>query len=134
MTERVPAPYGDPLHAPFWEAAARRQLALQRCQRCRTHQFFARPFCVRCDADALEWVTASGAGTIYSMTTVHRQVSPELPVPYVDALVDLDEGPRLLTTIVGDAAPRIGARVRVTWKERPDAPPLPVFEVVDRTR
>jgi hypothetical protein len=60
------------------------------------------------------------------MTTVHRQVSPDFPVPYVNALVTLDEGPRLLTTLVG-APCAIGARVRVTWKERAGAPPLPMF-------
>jgi uncharacterized OB-fold protein len=72
-------------------------------------------------------VPASGRGTIYSMTTVHRQVSPDLPVPYTNALVQLEEGPRLLTTIVGAPA-RIGDPVRVTWKDRAGAPPLPVFE------
>ena len=60
------------------------------------------------------------------MTTVHRQVSPDLPAPYVNALVQLDEGPRLLTTLVGGPC-AIGDRVRVRWQERTGAPPLPVF-------
>ena len=60
---------------------------------------------------------ASGLGTIYSMTTVRRQASPDFPAPYVNALVELDEGPRLLTTIVGGPC-AIGDRVRVTWKDR----------------
>ena len=69
---------------------------------------------------------ASGFGTVYSMTTVHRQVSPDFPAPYVNALVTLDEGPRFLTTLVGGPC-AIGDRVRVTWKDRPGTPPLPMF-------
>ena len=99
---------------------------MQRCRGCGAHQFFARSFCLSCRGDDLEWVRASGYGTVYSMTTVHRQVSPDFPVSYVNALVTLDEGPRLLTTLVG-APCAIGARVRVTWKERAGAPPLPMF-------
>jgi uncharacterized OB-fold protein len=126
VTEREGTVFGDPLSAPFWEAAARRELVVQRCRRCEGRQFFARPFCVACDSIELDWVAVSGFGTIYSMTTVRRQASPEYLVPYVNALVDLDEGPRLLTTIVG-GSPAIGDRVRVIWKDRPSLPPLPVF-------
>jgi uncharacterized OB-fold protein len=133
VTEPRPEPFGDPMHAPFWEAARRRELVVQRCRRCASHQFYARPFCLACDGDDLQWVGASGLGTVYSMTTVHRQVSPELPVPYVNALVELDEGPRLLTTIVGGSC-AIGDRVRIAWKERPGAPPLPVFTPLDGGR
>ena len=133
MSDRAPAPYGDPLHVPFWQAAMRRQLVIQHCAACGAHQFFARPFCLGCESDRLEWVPASGLGTIYSVTTVHRQASPDLPVPYVNALVQLDEGPRLLTTIVGQPG-EIGARVRVAWRDRAGAPPLPVFEVVEPAR
>jgi uncharacterized OB-fold protein len=118
------------LHVPFWEAARRRELVVQRCRRCGTHQFFARPFCLACRQDELDWVRASGFGTVYSMTTVHRQVSPDFPAPYVNALVTLDEGPRLLTTLVGPPC-TIGARVRVTWKDRGEAPPLPMFTPTD---
>ena len=127
MSDREETAYGDPLSEPFWRAAARHELVVQRCRRCRAHQFFARPLCLGCQATDLEWVSATGLGTIYSMTTVRRQVSPDFPVPYVNALVDLDEGPRLLTTIVGGAC-AIGDRVRVVWKDSPNAPPLPLFE------
>jgi uncharacterized OB-fold protein len=126
VTEREGAPFGDPLSAPFWEAAARRELVVQRCRRCETRQFFARPFCLACDATDLDWVAVAGLGTIYSMTTVRRQASADYPVPYINALVDLDEGPRVLTTIVGGLC-AIGDRVRVMWKDRPSMPPLPVF-------
>jgi len=63
------------------------------------------------------------------MTVTRVQLLPELPPPYVVALVELDEGPRLLTNIVG-APCKIGDRVRLAWRTREGAPPLPVFEVL----
>ena len=132
VTEREESGFGDPLSRPFWEGAARRDLMVQHCRRCGARQLFARPFCLACDAADLEWVRACGFGTIYSMTTVRRQAAPDFPAPYVNALVELEEGPRLLTTIVGGPC-AIGDRVRVTWKDRAAAPPLPLFEPVRTT-
>ena len=64
---------------------------------------------------------------MYSKTTVRIPVIDELTPPYVVAIVTLDEGPRLTTNLVGDE-PEIGDAVTVTWRERADLPPLPVFE------
>jgi uncharacterized protein len=125
QTASVPA-FGDPMSAPFWAAASERKLLIQRCAACRAHQFYPRPLCVACGALDVRWVQAKGEGTVYSMTTVRVPVTPELPPPYVVALVELDEGPRLLTNLVGDGL-AIGDRVRVQWRERGDQPPLPVF-------
>jgi hypothetical protein len=122
--------YGDPLTAPFWEAAARGVLVVQRCRVCGHHQFYPRPYCLACQSDDVTWVAASGRGTVYSMTTVHMEVAPEFAPPYVVAIVELDEGPRLLTNVVGGPG-RIGDRVRVAWREREGAPPLPVFTPED---
>ncbi|RIK44404.1 MAG: hypothetical protein DCC58_08325 [Chloroflexi bacterium] len=123
--------YGDALTAPFWEAAARHELLLQRCNACGHWQFYPRPFCLECYSHNVGWQPASGSGTVYSQTTVHIQVAPDLPPPYVVAVVALAEGPRLTTHIVNGTT-EIGDAVRVTWRERADAPPLPVFEPVDR--
>ncbi len=128
MTEPVPA-YGDPLTVPFWDAAARRELLVQRCRACGHHQFYPRPFCLACESPDVEWTRAAGTGTIYSMTTVHMQTAPELEPPYVVAIIALDEGPRLMTTIIGGSS-RIGDRVRVAWRQREGLPPLPVFRVM----
>jgi uncharacterized OB-fold protein len=65
------------------------------------------------------------------VTTVRLQVIPELMPPYQVAIVELDEGPRLTTNIVGEPC-IIGDRVQLAWRERPDAPPLPVFEIAGR--
>ena len=118
--------YGDPLSAPLWEAAREHRLLLQRCDACGAHQHYPRPFCLACESDALSWVEARGTGTVYSQATVHVPLHPELSPPYVIAVVELDEGPRLTTNIV-DGETSIGGRVQVVWREREAAPPYPVF-------
>lgn len=119
--------YGDALSAPFWEAAGRHELVLQQCAACGHWQFYPRPFCLECQSDHVVWQQAAGTGTVYSQTTVNIQIAPEFTPPYIVAVVELDEGPRLTTNIVNGAT-AIGDRVRVTWRAREDAPPLPVFE------
>ena len=106
--------YGDAFNQEYWSAATRRQLALQHCRECDHYQFYGRPFCLRCESD-VEWVPVSGTGTIYSMTTVRRQLLPEPPVPYIVAVVELDEGPRMVTNIEGEGV-QIGDRVQLTLK------------------
>ena len=112
---------------PFWEAAERRELVVQHCTTCGAHQFYARPFCLACGSERVEWTRAAGTATVYSVTTVHVQWSPDHEPPYQVAIVELDEGPRLTTNVVGGGV-SIGERVRVAWREREGRPPLPVFE------
>src|SRR5262249_30110891 len=132
MSDSRPLPYGDPTTVPFWEAASRRELVIQRCRNCANHQFYPRPFCLACQSDAVEWVPAAGTAIVYSKTTVRMPISPDFEPPYVVAVVQLDEGPRMLTNLVGGDF-RIGDRVRVAWRDRAGAPPLPVFELNDRS-
>lgn len=122
--------FGDPTTAPFWAAAERRELVIQRCTACGTHQFYPRPFCLSCGSHDVEWVETAGTGIVHATTTVHLQVLPDMEPPYVVALVELDEGPRLVTNLV-KPAPAIGDRVEVSWRERTDAPPLPVFAAIE---
>jgi uncharacterized OB-fold protein len=130
MTSDVPSrPYGDPLSRPFWESARQGRLTIQHCPACGQYQFYARPFCLNCQSDDVAWEDAAGTGTIYSLTTVRMEVLPEVAPPYQVALVELDEGPRFLTWIVGNDG-CIGDRVEVRWHDREDLPPLPVFAVV----
>jgi uncharacterized protein len=116
--------------APFWDAATRGELLIQRCPACGAFQFYPRPFCLACQAADPEWVASAGVGSVHAMTTVHLRVDPALEPPYVVAVVELDEGPRLVTNLVGEPA-AIGDRVRVAWREREGAPPLPVFVRAD---
>jgi uncharacterized OB-fold protein len=89
---------------------------------------------VQCGSTDLEFVDASGQGEVYSHTTVHRSPLPDVEVPYVVALVRLDEGPVLLTNIV-DCPPddvRCDMRVEVSWRALSDGRNLPVFRPVRR--
>jgi hypothetical protein len=78
----------------------------------------------------VEWVEAAGCGTIYSLVTVRLKVLAGLEPPYQLALIELDEGVRMLSHVLGEDA-KIGQRVILAWRERTDAPPLPVFRRFD---
>ena len=123
--------FGDALTAPFWEGASHGELRLQRCSSCGHVQFYPRPFCLSCDGTELHWVAATGTGTVYTLTRIWRSADPSRQVPYINALVELDEGPRLFTTLIGTGL-SIGQRVKVAWQERAEAPPLPVFEPLEQ--
>ena len=97
-----PLPETDVVTAPFWEAAKRHELSLQRC-RAGDHRFmYPRIFCPVCYSDDLEWAPVSGKGRVYTFTVVHQAGHPffQAQVPYVFAVVQLDEGPRMYTNIV----------------------------------
>ena len=123
-------PYGDALTAPFWQAARERRLVVQACRACGAAQLYPRPFCLTCESDAVEWRDATGLGHVYSMTTVRIPIGEGFKPPYIVALVELDEGPRLVTNLLGPCA--IGDRVGVAWRDRDPDPPLPVFEPVPK--
>lgn len=97
-----PAPVPEPEAAEYWGAARQGRLVVQRCRRCGHHQLYPRPHCLVCRG-ALSWVEASGRGTVYSFTVVRQNYSRPFRdwIPYVVALVDLEEGPRLMTNVVG---------------------------------
>ena len=123
--------WDDPTTAYFWKAASREQLVIQQCGACREYQFYPRLFCLVCDSADIGWVPASGRGTVYSQTTVHLKAAPELGLstPYVVAVVQLEEGPRMLTNLTGEAC-RIGSAVQVGWRPRLGQAPVPIFEPV----
>lgn len=109
--------------APFWEAAAQDRLVLPRCRSCGTWIWYPRTFCPACRSSGVEWLPASGRGTVYSFTVSHRGMGPwREHAPYVIAYVELEEGPRVMTNIVG-AAPdsvRIGDAVRAVFQPAGD--------------
>lgn len=119
MPRPVPVPNAET--RPFWEACARGELLYQRCASCGRAQFYPRAHCAACQAKGLEWRRSAGLGSVYSHTTVHRAPTPAFKpmVPYVIALVDLDEGFRMMMNVL-DCAPSkvaIGTRVRVVFRE-----------------
>lgn len=104
-----------PITAPFWDGCAGGELRYQRCTECGTANFTPTDLCRGCTSRALEWRVSTGLGTVYSWTVVHRPVTPAFTAPYAVAIVDLDEGYRMLTNLIGidAAAVREGLRVRV---------------------
>jgi uncharacterized OB-fold protein len=109
------APNPGPDDALFWEAAARDRLVLPHCPACGTFIWYPRSFCPDCHAPEIEWTDVSGHGTVYSFTVCQRGPGPWAErVPYVIAYVELDEGPRVLTNIVGASPERVRIGDRVT--------------------
>lgn len=104
-----PLPKPSPTSRPFWEAARKHELSLQRCGGCSKFIYYPRDRCPHCFSDNLSWNRVSGRGTLYSYTVVYRASSRAFAdAPYVLAIVELDEGPRMTTNIV---APRESLKV-----------------------
>ena len=111
-----PVPEPSSVSAPFWEGLKAGELRLQRCTACSRYVFYPRSVCPHCLSDRLEWQTASGRGRVYSFTIIRRAMNPAFAadVPYVFAIVELDEGPRVTTNLINCAPEdtRIGMPVR----------------------
>lgn len=126
-----PLPQPTDLTRPYWEAAARGELHMQHCGACGQWQFYPRPFCIHCEAEALQWRAVSGLGRIYTYTVNHRAPNPFMKarLPYVVAIVELDEGPRLMANVLGNAVDRagIGKRVKVAFETVNEEVALPQF-------
>ena len=97
-----PLPQIDEVSRPYWEAAKRHELVLQRCQGCGHFRYPAGDTCPRCLSDRLEWVKVSGRGRVYTWTVFHKVYHPAFAedMPYAVVAVELEEGPRLLTNLV----------------------------------
>ena len=128
---RKPLPRIDEESRGYWEALARHELYFQRCRDCGTKRFYPRALCPRCLSSATEWVRASGWGTVYSFTVTHQNQAPGFreELPYVLAIVELDEGVRMMTNVVGCApdAVRVGMRVEVVFDDVTAEITLPKF-------
>ncbi len=115
--------------AKWYEFCREHRLMIQRCSDCGNHQFPPRSVCQQCLADEVDWVEASGKGTIFSFTVQYRG-RPDFAdqTPYAIVMVDLEEGPRMMSRFVGpiqDVA--VGLVVGLRWSESGDELSLPVF-------
>lgn len=133
-----PAPAADPATREFWDAARQGELRVPRCTDCGKHHLYPRTVCPHCGSSSLLWTSCRGTGEVYSFTVVHRAPSPafEADVPYVVAVVQLDEGPHLMTNLVEIApeAVRIGQRVQVRFRAAgEEGAQVPVFAPLDPT-
>ncbi len=128
-----PVPLPDADSAPFWHGCRQDKLMIQRCRSCRSFQFPPSSVCAQCGSDQIEWVQASGKGKVFSwIVVVHPVPKPvyAADVPYVVALVELDEGVRMPTNIVGCDSSAIVADmpVEVVFKRVSEELVLPLFQ------
>jgi uncharacterized OB-fold protein len=116
---------------PWWTAAREGRLLIKRCGDCGKAHFYPRIFCPFCWSENVAWEEASGRATLYTWSVVYSNDLPPFPdkVPYAAAIVDLEEGPRMMTRVVGAEfdALRVGMPLEVTFEQETDEITLPVF-------
>ena len=123
-------PQPTPETAHYWEGARLGELRLQKCSACAQVYFPPRPFCPACACREVKVFAASGQGRLFSYVISHR-LAPGFTEPYAIAVVELDEGPRLMTNIVECAqtpeALQLDMRLEVIFQKLDDDISLPVF-------
>ena len=124
-------PVATAASAPFWEATRDRRLVIQWCIDDEQPVHFPRDVCPRCLGTNLEYRPATGRAVVHTVVVEHQMPSPNGDEgPYAIALVDLDEGVRMMTNVVGTppADVTVGMAVQVTWEPLSDGRHLPLFE------
>lgn len=120
----------------FWSATTEKALRYRQCANCHTIVFYPRRHCTGCTDGDLEWRSATGRGRIYTYSIVRQSYHPFFrnQVPYVVAWIELDEGPRLISNVIGVKDPgtqvHIDQRVQLVWEEHPTVN-IPLFRLAD---
>lgn len=135
LTVRFDLPTMDNESQPWWDAAAEHRYLIKRCNACGQRYWYPREFCPACWSEDTAWEEASGRGTLYTYSVVYRNDLPPWGdrVPYAPAIVDLDEGPRVMARVVDcdHADLEVGMPVEVTFQEDEEGGfTLPVFRPV----
>jgi len=130
----MPPPLANATTLPWWEAAAEHRLVVQRCSDCGHTRHPPAPICPECRGDAAEWLDLPGGGELYTYTIMHRPVAAEMTLPFVVAVVSLDDsgGLRMISNLV-DVHPEdvaIGMRVELVWEDMSDDLAVPRFRPV----
>lgn len=130
-----PLPQATPETTEFWEGAKRGLLRIQRCRACGRAYFYPRPFCPYCSSQDVEWFTVSGKGKLYSYVINHRPAYGfQDAVRYVIAIIQLDEGPRMMSNVIGvEPLPEnlpVDLPVVVTFETQDDDITLPLFRPI----
>ena len=131
MNQELPAPIVNPDSQAYWDGARNGRLMIRKCKACGVLHFLPRYLCPACWSRDLEWIQSSGRGTVHSFTIIRRAPLPAFTdrVPYVVALIELEEGPRMMANILGEdaLATGIGDAVEVCFEERGDGAKIPQF-------
>ena len=116
---------------PFFDAARNNQLAVQKCDNCGTLRFPAAPLCLACDSPKASWVPVSGKGEVFSFTIMHRAYHPAIKVPYTLAVIELKEGAKITSNVVGIQPSKVkcGMPVEVTFEKLNDEVSMPKFRL-----
>ena len=126
-TVSKPGPVTTALTEPYWAAADQGELLIQSCKQCGHFQHYPAALCRRCWSEGLSWTRSKGLGTVWAFTVVGIPGHPAWrdETPYVLALVELDEGPRLMTNVVDCSVGTVHVGLRVELSPlRDDQPPL----------
>jgi len=135
-TPERPAPIVTEDSAVFWDAASEGRLVAQKCGNCGVLRHPPRPMCGHCQSTEIEVVALSGRGSLYSYAILHHPRHPAFEYPLLAALVDLDEGVRLVSSLSGVAPAqiRIGMRLEVFFAPTAGGGAVPLFQPEGRAR
>ena len=122
-------PQVTPELKPFFDAARNRQLAVQKCDNCGKLRFPPAPVCLACDSPKARWEVVSGRGEVFSFTVMHRAYHPAIKVPYTLAVIELKEGAKITSNVVGIEPSKVkcGMPVEVVFDKLSDEVSLPKF-------
>ncbi len=131
---KKPLPIADMDSKEFWDGCRRHELLLQRCKQCKGYHYPPAPVCPSCFSTDVVWEKVSGKGEVYTFIIVRRALNPdwEPEVPYVVAVIELNEGVRMMSNIVGCRPEdvKIGMKVEVTFEDVTENATLPKFKPV----
>lgn len=133
---RKPVPMVTPESERYWQGCKQHELWLRYCNRCAKAYFYPRDICPACGSRDVAWRQASGRGTVHTYAIVQRAPTPAFAedVPFVTAIVELAEGPRMMSSLVGvepdPGKVRVGMPVEVTFEDITDEISLPRFRPV----
>lgn len=126
-----PLPTITPETEPFWTAARNGKLSMQKCCGCSHVRYPVNAVCPRCLSEETEWVDLSGKGSVFSYIVFHQVYNQAFAkdVPYNVALIQLDEGPRMFSNVVGvpNDAVKVGDRVEAVFEKATDTVTIPRF-------
>jgi uncharacterized OB-fold protein len=133
-TYTKPIPVASVESAPYWNGLREHRLLMPRCDECKQFWFPPSLLCPHCGSDHNGWQEVSGSGRVFSYVVVHRVYHPGFAedVPYVVAVIELDEGPRMISNVTGIAPDKVACdlRVRIVFEDIAGEMTLPKFAVV----
>jgi len=131
MADVKPLPGINADTKPFWDACRSHQLKIQRCGNCGAFRLPPSFLCPKCHSSNTEWTVSSGRGRVYSFVVYHKAFHPSFAdeVPYVVAIIALDEGPHLITNVIKCNPDEVYCNmpVEIIWEERTNEVTIPMF-------